>query len=583
MSVNGPSNLGTLLVQRIDSMLGNTIGQQSNLATGARPDAVTQPGMPDRPDPTRSEPQRSGQEVVDRSRAQQEQQAKQPSVQRGRVDARTAELLAQRSPASTETTQSAPTRLGFAAQTILSLLAAMPDQSPVVQGRKPLLNFGPDPGKGGNGGANAANGAAAAGRGAAGGAGGTAAGNAALAGGAAGTAAGAAAMAADADGTDPNAALRGTTTAGSGGAGGAQGAATAGQTGVANTAQQTQAGQNQPGSAANAAANVRGTLLTGTNPIATQLGQALTQAVQGSGMFYESHLGNLAFGRGALPQILQEPQAQLNQTTQQTGAGSGNAASGSGSAAAGAAGSGATPGGGTGAAPGTAGGTAAGGTTAGASAGGASGSAGVSGSTGAAGTASAAGTAASSGTGGAGGTSTQTSLTLAGVDPQTHTLVRQQLDVLANQSFAWRGEVWPNADMDWEVARRDASRDLDGTEYPDHWASRLKVNLPMLGEVEARITLVGQQLIMHLVAPHSSDVLNTHANDLRGRISAQGLHLGQLSVVARDPHAGDEDLPAAVIDDIKEAQAAANQALAGFELAEGAAPAAEGIPPRETP
>ncbi|MGK0570443.1 hypothetical protein QJT90_24525, partial [Bordetella bronchiseptica] len=43
MSV-GPPALGSILVQRLDAVLGTTMSAQSNLVSGARPDAVAQPG-----------------------------------------------------------------------------------------------------------------------------------------------------------------------------------------------------------------------------------------------------------------------------------------------------------------------------------------------------------------------------------------------------------------------------------------------------------------------------------------------------------------------------------------------------------
>lgn len=92
--------------------------------------------------------------------------------------------------------------------------------------------------------------------------------------------------------------------------------------------------------------------------------------------------------------------------------------------------------------------------------------------------------------------------------------------------------------MEWEVGRRDAWTELDGTEHPDHWATRLKVELPTLGEVEARLTLAGNQLVMHLVAPESANLLQHEVETLRGRFSALGLHLSQVSVASQASNEG---------------------------------------------
>lgn len=42
MSV-GPPALGSILVQRLDAVLGTTMSAQSNLVSGARPDALSLP------------------------------------------------------------------------------------------------------------------------------------------------------------------------------------------------------------------------------------------------------------------------------------------------------------------------------------------------------------------------------------------------------------------------------------------------------------------------------------------------------------------------------------------------------------
>ena len=485
MSVNGPSSLGTLLVQRIDAMLGTTLSQQANLVSGARPDAVSQPGTPDRPDATSNQIQRDTREAVDRARAQAENPGRQ-GVERGKLDPRTAELLLGRNAASTLTTPSAPTRLGFAAQTILALLAAYPDQSPVVQGRRPLLHTPPGtPGQSSASRGDSGSGAAA----------NTLQGGAATGPASAGAQAGGSSAAQQgqnpvqgAPGQGGNAASGSQATAG--GASAAQGGASA--QGAARPAQANPvSGLDTSGAAA-----LRSVAGTGqaTQTMVGQLANALSQALQTSGMFYESHLANLAFGRTSVNQLMLEPQAQIPQSQNPAPANSPAP----------------NPGTATAAAPGL--------------------------------PATANGLQAQAGaalrpevlTGAAAARSAQPALTLNGLDPQTHSLVRQQLDVLANQSFAWRGEVWPDTPMDWEIYRRDGWKELDGTEHPEHWATRLSLTLPTLGQVQARITLAGDQLVMHLVSPESHQLLNERAQDLRARYRTQGLQLSQLSVSASD-------------------------------------------------
>ncbi|WP_144641525.1 flagellar hook-length control protein FliK [Bordetella genomosp. 13] len=122
---------------------------------------------------------------------------------------------------------------------------------------------------------------------------------------------------------------------------------------------------------------------------------------------------------------------------------------------------------------------------------------------------------------------------LASIHPDATVLVRQQLDVLANQAVAWQGEPWPGTEMEWEVER---DRTAGGTEVEEgHWATRIKLDLPRLGLVEARLNIAGNQLVMHVVAPRSAAELGRHGDALRQRMTAVGLTLSQLSVDIAPP------------------------------------------------
>lgn len=128
---------------------------------------------------------------------------------------------------------------------------------------------------------------------------------------------------------------------------------------------------------------------------------------------------------------------------------------------------------------------------------------------------------------------------LAGLHPDAVPYVHQQLDVLANGSFAWHGEAWPNAPMDWEVF---APREQTATPPPsdeDTWSTRLRLELPQLGLIEVVIQIHENRCIVSLVAPDSADLLDTERAALQERFRAAQLILGQLSI-ASDPQARDD-------------------------------------------
>lgn len=115
-------------------------------------------------------------------------------------------------------------------------------------------------------------------------------------------------------------------------------------------------------------------------------------------------------------------------------------------------------------------------------------------------------------------------------------LVQQQLEAAATQRMVWHGEVWPKQMMEWEI-ERDAPQAEASVEDPAVWRTTLRLTLPRLGEIEARVQLSGQDV--HL-ALRMSDAAVTDLRQampaLQQALTAAGLTLQ--SVQAK--HAADE-------------------------------------------
>ena len=452
MSVNGPT-LGTILVQRIDAALGIATSQQTSIANGARPDAVQQAAEAAKLEQLQNLVTREPRESVERAQQNSEQQLRQ-SVERTKLDAQKGLLSGARDGPSTGTTASAPTTLGNAARTILSLLTNFPEQPAPVQGKQPLVSpfSNEQQNPAGQRAASTAN-------------------------------AGPNASGAATTSTPANA---GNTTP------------AAGQTGASNQTGQTGGAQNSASATTNTQGNAVISMAMAAQRVSPQsFAQALGNALQSSGLFYESHLANLAFGKTQAQTVRQEPQAQLHQPSALRGNPAQLAAE---------------------AAP-------------------AQNAATASRAEPASTTNTASGTSQTASTGpGSGSAGTQPSsspqsvnTTLGGLHPETHLMVRQQLEVLANQTVAWRGEAWPNAQMDWEIQRREPDRDTD-PEAQTHWATRIKLQLPHLGEIDVRINLVENRVLLHAVAPQSAQTLSEYGDMLRTSFDASGLTLGQLII-----------------------------------------------------
>ncbi|AZY49095.1 flagellar hook-length control protein FliK [Bordetella avium] len=417
----GPPALGNVLVQRLDAVLGTTMAAHANLLTGARPDAVAQPGEAARPGQSESATRRLPQEGVSAR-----------SGQAALVDAKTAAALALAARGMVtraDTTPSAPTTLGSTARMILSLLAQYPD-APPVQGRAPLWSEPPT-----------------------------------------------AAAASQTPDAQPNLPGRPDITAGKPGL--APKAAPVTQNGEPATNAARQAAQTTQSEAAQ---NIQ----AAARPSAALLAQALRTGLQNSGLFYESHLTDMAYGQRTPESLRAEPQAGLPRAPQvaptppslpahaaTTQSNTPPATSPTSSAVltlSSQADIGPPP------APGT---------------------------------------------------------PIGGIHPDTNSLVRQQLEVLANHVIQWQGEPWPGADMEWEV-RRDPYGEAQ--EDPDsHWATRLTLHLPRLGQIEARLSLAGDQLVLQLTAPQSAQELGQASDGLRQQLSHAGLTLSNLTVQAMEP------------------------------------------------
>ncbi len=442
MSV-GPAALGNVLVQRLDAVLGTTMSAaNANQVSGARPDAVSQPGGLEKPGSSDGSARNPGQGIQTGGARGDRQNTV--------VDAKTAAALALAARGlvtSSDTTASAPTTLGTTARTILALLAQFPEAAPAVQGRAPLWS--------GNGAEGQAPGQTA----------GQAYGQPAVANGqpAAGQPGAAAQTAAGQTAANPAAPA----TAASLAAGDPATAAKPGQP----------AGQ-AAAHAARAADAATHASLAGAGPSARALGQALRQALQTSGLFYESHLTDMVFGRTNPSTLRNEPQANLTKDTAAQNAATSRARAeapaanraGGGADAPSGTGSSATP------APGT---------------------------------------------------------PVAGIHQDLTVMVRQQLDVLANQNLTWQGEAWPGTPMEWEVERDPYGGDPDSA--TPTWATRLKLDLPRLGLVDARLNLAGDQIVLQLVAPLAAGEINDASDQLRSRLLAAGLTLSNLAVSVTDP------------------------------------------------
>ena len=105
-------------------------------------------------------------------------------------------------------------------------------------------------------------------------------------------------------------------------------------------------------------------------------------------------------------------------------------------------------------------------------------------------------------------------------------LVQQQLEAAATQRLAWHGEIWPRQFLEWDI-ERDAAHEESETAETAVWHTTLRLQLPRLGEIEARIRLSGQnlELVLQAADPARATDLQSAVPGLQQALAAAGLTL----------------------------------------------------------
>lgn len=112
-------------------------------------------------------------------------------------------------------------------------------------------------------------------------------------------------------------------------------------------------------------------------------------------------------------------------------------------------------------------------------------------------------------------------------------IVQQQLDALATQNYAWQGQIWPGQQMQWEIGENlDGGRSSDDDAIA-RWQTRLKLALPMLGDINAvlRLNPMGEVNITLTAESAGSEARLRESGALLSRqMESAGLNLTQFLV-----------------------------------------------------
>ena len=136
---------------------------------------------------------------------------------------------------------------------------------------------------------------------------------------------------------------------------------------------------------------------------------------------------------------------------------------------------------------------------------------------------------------------TMTTLAPSDIDIVVHTqslpLVQQQLSALETGHLIWRGEIWPNQLMEWDISDHSSSGHEPVTdEVSSHWQMQLSMTLPKLGEVTANIVINANcmHIRLHTAATETAEFLRNNRPPLATAIASTGLSVQSVEIHAND-------------------------------------------------
>lgn len=125
----------------------------------------------------------------------------------------------------------------------------------------------------------------------------------------------------------------------------------------------------------------------------------------------------------------------------------------------------------------------------------------------------------------------------AAIDGATAQFINLQLSSHEQARLTWQGQPWPGQAMQWEISK-DAPEQRghaeDDAQAPTAWRSAVRFRFAHLGEINAQLVLVGDQLHLQVRAADSAtgSTLQAHAPRLGAALEAAGAPLSSFNIGA---------------------------------------------------
>lgn len=116
-------------------------------------------------------------------------------------------------------------------------------------------------------------------------------------------------------------------------------------------------------------------------------------------------------------------------------------------------------------------------------------------------------------------------------DARTLPMVREQLDALQSGQIVIRGELLPGQNLEWRVSEREARRNDQG-EQERSWNTGLRLDLPRLGAISAKLRLDGTRVSIDISSSEQGTVeeLDSGRPALVEQLQAAGLSPGEIGI-----------------------------------------------------
>lgn len=112
------------------------------------------------------------------------------------------------------------------------------------------------------------------------------------------------------------------------------------------------------------------------------------------------------------------------------------------------------------------------------------------------------------------------------IHAQSLPIVQQQLTFLETGHLIWYGEIWPEQFMKWDISEHSSNGNQQETDASaSRWQMQLRLTLPKLGEVTAKIVLNANDIHikLHTVTMETAKILKENQPQLATAIASAGL------------------------------------------------------------